>query len=95
MIFYSEGQKSEEAKKEEKTEKILPIRDKVLILQSSCKERDTSLRYGVMVALQILALSVRVRILLSQQTSGSGRFVFMALANRNGGVAQLVSAADS
>ena len=66
MIIYSKGQKREEVKKEEKTEKILPIQDKVLILQSSCKERGTSLRYGVMVALQILALSVRVRILLSQ-----------------------------
>ena len=45
----------------------------------------STLRYGVMVALQILALSVRVRILLSQQPLG----VY------DGGVAQLVRASDS
>ena len=42
---------------------------------------EFKLRYGVMVALQILALSVRVRVLLSQL--------------RYGEVAQLVRASDS
>ena len=53
-----------------------------------------SLRYGVMVALQILALSVRVRVLLSQQKSAFQKLVFI-LKTRYGGVAQLVRAWDS
>ena len=48
-------------------------------------KREAKLRYGVMVALQILALSVRVRVLLSQQN----------LTNGHGGIAQLVRAHDS
>ena len=49
------------------------------------QKREAKLRYGVMVALQILALSVRVRVLLSQQN----------LTNGHGGIAQLVRAHDS
>ena len=54
-------------------------------LCSPNSKREAKLRYGVMVALQILALSVRVRVLLSQQSS----------KNINGGIAQLVRAHDS
>ena len=46
---------------------------------------EAKLRYGVMVALQILALSVRVRVLLSQQHYDIS----------HGGIAQLVRAHDS
>ena len=48
-------------------------------------KREAKLRYGVMVALQILALSVRVRVLLSQQQFDIS----------HGGIAQLVRAHDS
>ena len=48
-------------------------------------KREAKLRYGVMVALQILALSVRVRVLLSQQHFDKS----------HGGIAQLVRAHDS
>ena len=46
-------------------------------LQKSCTFAVPLLRYGVMVALQILALSVRVRVLLSQQNEPpmAARFV--------------------
>ena len=46
--------------------KNLQINKSFIPLQSQLK-REAKLRYGVMVALQILALSVRVRVLLSQQ----------------------------
>ena len=49
------------------------------------QKREAKLRYGVMVALQILALSVRVRVLLSQQQFDIS----------HGGIAQLVRAHDS
>ena len=42
---------------------------KIFIHLQSQIQREAKLRYGVMVALQILALSVRVRVLLSQQSS--------------------------
>ena len=48
-----------------KLTKIFAVQKKVVPLQSF-REKGI-LRYGVMVALQILALSVRVRVLLSQQ----------------------------
>ena len=51
-----------------------------------------TLRYGVMVALQILALSVRVRVLLSQLKSAVYADLFF---DKDGGVAQLVRASDS
>ena len=43
---------------------------RVVNLQSRSERMGQKLRYGVMVALQILALSVRVRVLLSQQKHG-------------------------
>ena len=62
---------------------FLDFRKTSVHLQSQ-KQWEAKLRYGVMVALQILALSVRVRVLLSQQSS-----------NNHGGIAQLVRAHDS
>ena len=47
---------------------FLDFRKTSVHLQSQ-KQWEAKLRYGVMVALQILALSVRVRVLLSQQSS--------------------------
>ena len=46
---------------------VLQIRKTFIPLQSQNSRGKAKLRYGVMVALQILALSVRVRVLLSQQ----------------------------
>ena len=62
---------------------------RVVNLQSRSERMGQKLRYGVMVALQILALSVRVRILLSQQNAFHGQ------NNNDGGIAQLVRAHDS
>ena len=47
---------------------FLDFRKTSVHLQSQ-NQREAKLRYGVMVALQILALSVRVRVLLSQHSS--------------------------
>ena len=60
---------------------------RVVNLQSRSERMGQKLRYGVMVALQILALSVRVRILLSQLKIWS--------PTSHGGLAQLVRAHDS
>ena len=59
----------------------------VVNLHSRSKGIEITLRYGVMVALQILALSVRVRILLSQ--------LIYPIRGYDGGVAQLARASDS
>ena len=53
------------------------------------------LRYGVMVALQILALSVRVRVLLSQQSKDERLATGLIPQISDGGIAQLVRAHDS
>ena len=53
-------------KKEKKSKKFCQFRIKFYFCSPVAMKRSASLRYGVMVALQILALSVRVRILLSQ-----------------------------
>ena len=49
--------------------KIVLHFNKTSVHLQSQNQREAKLRYGVMVALQILALSVRVRVLLSQQSS--------------------------
>lgn len=69
------------------TRKVWHFYKTIVHLQSNFALSDwNTLRYGVMVALQILALSVRVQILLSQQ---------IIPYYGNGGIAQLVRAYDS
>ena len=66
-------------------QKVLHFNKTFVLLQSQIQKGKAKLRYGVMVALQILALSVRVRVLLSQQNFDTS----------HGGIAQLVRAHDS
>ena len=63
--------------------------------QQGGREGEIILRYGVMVALQILALSVRVRVLLSQQSKDERLATGLIPQISDGGIAQLVRAHDS
>ena len=62
---------------------------------SPFQKGQISLRYGVMVALQILALSVRVRVLLSQLSRQHRPMTVKSTDKSHGGLAQLVRAHDS